>query len=203
MPNLRDSYSQGDLIPEELLAQGSPYQMQRIRAAAPQQYQAQLGPIEHAAFAREGVGANPAMAVPLAAATPLYTAAKFAAQQPDLMRAAMPFGLGGIMSEAAKALGYDQSRSPPTLNEIGQGYKGIFQGLRDYFGGSKPPGESPEVEAMIERMKAGQPPVEPKMDTADVMGKKSELAWWERYRNWMDQQSRDQAEYRLRRGWKP
>jgi hypothetical protein len=65
----------------------------------------QLAPLEHRAFAREWTQENPWLAVPsLAAAIPLYT--------------------------AAKALGFTNARSKPSLREIGQGYAGILDGLK-------------------------------------------------------------------------
>jgi hypothetical protein len=64
-----------------------------------------LAPLEHRAFAREWTQENPWLAVPsLTAAIPLYT--------------------------AAKALGFTNARSKPSLNEIRQGYAGIFDGLK-------------------------------------------------------------------------
>jgi hypothetical protein len=65
--------------------------------------QATLGPIQHRQFAEATVGDNKAMAVPLALAIPAYT--------------------------AAKALGVLKSRSPASMEEMKQGYKGIWRGL--------------------------------------------------------------------------
>jgi hypothetical protein len=64
-----------------------------------------LAPQEHRAFAREWTQENPLVAVPsLAVATPLYA--------------------------AAKALGLVGARTKPTLNQVGQGYMGIYDGLK-------------------------------------------------------------------------
>jgi hypothetical protein len=71
--------------------------------------QAVLAPYEHAAFAREWTQANPLAAVPsLAVAIPGYTAAKF--------------------------LGLTHSRSPASLLEMGQSYRGVGQGLLALMG---------------------------------------------------------------------
>lgn len=67
---------------------------------------AQLGPKEHAAFAREWTAENPALAVPsLLASIPAYT--------------------------AAKAVGLAGGRSPPSLAEMADSYRGMFSGLGD------------------------------------------------------------------------
>jgi len=62
-----------------------------------------LAGYEHRAFAREAVADNPLMAVPIAAATPLYQLAKLA--------------------------GLTQSRSSPSLGQMGSGFMGIGEGL--------------------------------------------------------------------------
>ena len=65
-----------------------------------------LAPQEHRAFAREWVQENPFVAVPsLAVATPLYA--------------------------AAKALGLIGARTKPTMHQVGQGYMGIYDGLKN------------------------------------------------------------------------
>lgn len=65
-----------------------------------------LAPMEHRAFAREWTQENPLVAVPsLMAAIPLYT--------------------------AVKALGLTKARSKPSINEVKQGYLGIWDGLRE------------------------------------------------------------------------
>lgn len=77
------------------------------RMGAPAQSQATLAPYEHQAFAREWVGENPLNALSAAAAIPLYT--------------------------AYKASGLSNARSPASFAEITQGYKGIGQGLSNWF----------------------------------------------------------------------
>lgn len=67
--------------------------------------QAQLAPYEHRAFARELTQDNPFMAVPLAVATPAYQLGKLIS----------PSNLG--------------ARTPPSLEELIQAYKGIGEGL--------------------------------------------------------------------------
>ena len=72
-----------------------------------------LAPYEHQAFAREATAANPLMAVPIALATPIYS--------------------------AAKMLGYgssDRDTTAPTLSEIGKGLRGVGQGLLSSIRGS-------------------------------------------------------------------
>jgi hypothetical protein len=66
-----------------------------------------LGPLEHQQFARETVGRNPLMAIPLGIATPLYS--------------------------AGKVLGLTNARSAPTMDEIFAAYHGIGQGFGDYM----------------------------------------------------------------------
>ena len=67
--------------------------------------QEQLGPLEHAAFAKEWTKENPYLAVPsLTAAIPLYTLAK----------------LAGL-----------KSRSGPSLEEMTKAYKGMWEGLTE------------------------------------------------------------------------
>lgn len=62
-----------------------------------------LAGYEHRAFAREAVGENPWMALPIGLAAPLYQASKF-----------MPG---------------NQSRSQPSFDQLGQAYMGIGEGL--------------------------------------------------------------------------
>ena len=69
--------------------------------------QAFLAPIEHAAFAREATAENPLSAIPLALAIPAYS--------------------------GAKAIGLTNARSPATLDEVLQAYRGIGRGLSDRF----------------------------------------------------------------------
>ena len=68
-----------------------------------------LAPYEHRAFTREETARNPLMALPLAVATPLYTAGKMLS----------PTNL--------------DARSKPSLAEILQGYLGIGEGLKQRF----------------------------------------------------------------------
>ena len=65
--------------------------------------QSKLGPIEHGQFTEATVRQNKAMAIPLAVAIPAYT--------------------------AAKALGILKTRSPASMEEMKQAYKGIWKGL--------------------------------------------------------------------------
>ena len=78
----------------------------RMRGRAPKDLQGKLAPYEHQAFAREATAENPLMALPIAAAIPLY----------------QPY----------KAI-QGQSRSPVSLDQVTQGYKGIGQGLWQAF----------------------------------------------------------------------
>jgi soluble lytic murein transglycosylase-like protein len=71
--------------------------------ASTQEEQDRLAPYEHRAFAREAVAETPALAVPIAVATPLYQVAKLA--------------------------GVERTRSKPSLKQVTEGYKGIGEGL--------------------------------------------------------------------------
>jgi hypothetical protein len=62
-----------------------------------------LAGYEHRAFAREAVGENPLMALPITAAIPLY--------------------------QLVKLLGTTQSRSSPSWEQMGQGLMGVKEGL--------------------------------------------------------------------------
>jgi hypothetical protein len=79
-----------------------------LRNRAPGTLQNLIAPYEHRAFAREATAENPLMALPIAAAIPLYS--------------------------GAKALGLIKTRSEPSLSEIGQGYLGIGEGIGKYLG---------------------------------------------------------------------
>lgn len=68
---------------------------------------------EHRAFAKEAVAENPALALPISAAIPLY--------------------------QGAKALGLTPSRSEPSLEQATEAFKGIGEGLVE--GASLPPWE--------------------------------------------------------------
>lgn len=98
--------------------------------------------------------------------------------------------LRAVLLQAAQQGG--QNVESPLAAMLGQGVMGggDFR-LRGVL-------QDPEAQRMLARA-----PAPPAMETADVMGKKGNLAWWERYKEYMDQRARDQAEYRLRRGWKP
>lgn len=73
--------------------------------------QASIGPMEHAAFAREWTEEQPYFAVPsLLAAIPAYTAAKY-------------LGLFG-----------GKNRSPASLEEMAEAYRGMGQGLQNVVG---------------------------------------------------------------------
>lgn len=77
-----------------------------VRANIPQdkETQAKVAPAEHRAFAREWTKENPMLAVPsLLAAIPLYS--------------------------IAKATGIIKARSPASVNEVAEGYRGIMEGL--------------------------------------------------------------------------
>lgn len=65
-----------------------------------------LAPFEHRAFAREATEENPALAVPIALATPLYAGAK-----------AM-----GLMRDGGNA-------TDPSMKQVGYGLAGVGEGL--------------------------------------------------------------------------
>lgn len=66
--------------------------------------QARLGPVEHRAFARE-----------------------FAQESPFSAAITLPFMIPGYT--AAKAVGLHGGRSPAGLNEMAEGYRGMWEGL--------------------------------------------------------------------------
>ena len=72
-------------------------------------YQNRVAPYEHRAFAREAVGQNPLMALPIAAAAPIY--------------------------QLSKAIPGLESRSDASMSQLGQSFVGIGEGLRNYFRG--------------------------------------------------------------------
>lgn len=91
-----------DTLPLSQLSRHQLYEM-RNQPGADQQL---LAPLEHRAYAKEYVTADPWRAVPsLAVAIPAYT--------------------------ALKALGLKKARSPASVNEMVQGYAGIMDGLRE------------------------------------------------------------------------
>jgi hypothetical protein len=98
------AFKDGGTVDLDNMSHSDLYQMRDAMPNAADQ--SNLAPYEHQAFARESVGDNPLMALPIAAATPLYT--------------------------AAKALGLVHSRSPASLEEIIKAYKGIGQGLNNW-----------------------------------------------------------------------
>lgn len=76
----------------------------RLRAKAiDQAMQDQLAGYEHRAFAREAVGENPLLALPIGLAAPMYQMSKF--------------------------LPGNKSRSNPSFSQLGQAYTGIGEGL--------------------------------------------------------------------------
>ena len=69
--------------------------------------QEHLGPLEHGAFSQSLVAQNPLWSVPLLFATPVYS--------------------------AAKSMGLLQTRSPASVDEMAEGYRGIGRGLLGYL----------------------------------------------------------------------
>jgi lipid II:glycine glycyltransferase (peptidoglycan interpeptide bridge formation enzyme) len=63
-----------------------------------------IAPFEHRAFAREATANNPLMSVPIAAAIPIYT--------------------------AAKAVGLTGARSGASVDEVVEGYTGLAEGIK-------------------------------------------------------------------------
>ena len=105
-PELIVPQSDGQVVPNQQMAAADPYYYTKMRNALPptDPRQAQIAPIEHGQFTEETVRQNPWMAIPLAMATPAYT--------------------------AGKALGLIKSRSPASIDEMLQAYYGIGRGLR-------------------------------------------------------------------------
>ncbi len=92
-----------DMPPWELAQKAhSELYMARYNATT-QQGQDKLANAEHRAFAREAVGENPLMALPIAAAIPVY--------------------------QTAKAAGATDSRSSSSVTQMVEGFKGIGEGL--------------------------------------------------------------------------
>jgi hypothetical protein len=89
----------------ELLARMPSSSLLNLRANVPSGSPTQelLAPYEHRAFAREEVGRNPLMALPISAAIPAY--------------------------QGWKALGQGGARTPPSLEQLLQGYLGVKEGL--------------------------------------------------------------------------
>lgn len=101
-----------ELTPKELaamLAEGTAPELGSLphsllysaREYIPKELQGKVSPYEHRAFAREAVGENPLMALPIAVGVPAY--------------------------QAYKAL--VGARSAPSLSQVGQGLLGIGEGL--------------------------------------------------------------------------
>lgn len=90
---------------EEAQSHASIY-MQRERAVTKEE-QNRLAGTEHRAFAREAVAENPLMAIPIAAAIPVY--------------------------QAAKVVGATDSRSDASLSQATEGLKGVKEGLVQSF----------------------------------------------------------------------
>lgn len=76
----------------------------RANISQDKETQAKAAPAEHRAFAREWTKENPMVAVPsLLAAIPLYS--------------------------IAKATGIIKARSPASIDEVAEGYRGLMEGL--------------------------------------------------------------------------
>lgn len=105
--NVLSSNSMNLLSPQALdniLSSMSHAQLYDARMNANPHMQAIISPYEHRAFAREYSQESPfSAAVSLPFAIPAYT--------------------------MAKAMGLTNARSPASLNEIIQGYKGLYEGL--------------------------------------------------------------------------
>jgi len=118
---------------------------------------AAFAPYEHQGAMRSavGMGGVPA-AIGLGALTAGYTPAKFAAQNPQLMLA-MPGGQAmtrlaqWLLSKSDDQSGEAGAQSPATFEELARGFKGIGQGLRDYFTGSAVP-DNQGVERQIQQL---------------------------------------------------
>lgn len=82
------------------------YQLREVNKSP--ELQILLAPYEHRAFARQASQENPAMALPIALATPLYAGAK-------------ALGYKGESGSAAT--------TPPTMRQVGQGLLGVGEGL--------------------------------------------------------------------------
>jgi hypothetical protein len=96
-----------DLLPDPSKTDHATLYMLRERIKN-QALQDQIAGYEHRAFAREAVGENPLMAIPIGLAAPLYQASKF--------------------------LPGSKSRSNPSLWQLGQAYQGIGEGLLSSWG---------------------------------------------------------------------
>lgn len=89
-------------------------QLSALREKASPDEQQRLAPYEHRAFAREWTQENPLVAAPsLAVATPAY----YIAKQPGIIQVMQAMGLVG------------PDATPPSLEQVRQGYLGILEGL--------------------------------------------------------------------------
>lgn len=117
-------------------------ELQQAREGASPEAQKQLGPLEHRAFTRELVQENAAMAIPMALATPAYTAGKTIARTPPMPGAqGLPYN---ILQQLAKSQGLHKTRSPASVEEVMQGYMGILEGLASKFSGGAAEGGIPK-----------------------------------------------------------
>lgn len=81
------------------------HELQAMRKGKSKAEQARIAPFEHRAYAREYVQEKGAMgAASMAVAIPAYS--------------------------AAKALGFTDARSPASLEEMKQGFVGVFEGMK-------------------------------------------------------------------------
>lgn len=94
----------GPLDPSYLATLDQPTLLGMRKRATTQEEQDRLAGYEHRAYARETVQQNPYMALSLLVATPAY--------------------------QLAKLFGTTNSRSRPSLSQMGQGLLGIYEGLR-------------------------------------------------------------------------
>lgn len=96
---------------KKILEKAPHSKLYQVREGASQEEQNLLAPYEHRAFAREVVQENPLMALPVAAAIPIYA--------------------------AGKATGIIKARSEPSLEEVKQGFIGLGEGLMKLLGMGK------------------------------------------------------------------
>ena len=103
----------GNIAPVDYRAM-SHAELLRLRNALPPDdpRQAELAPLEHAAFAREWTAENPLVAVPaLAVSIPGYS--------------------------VAKSAGLTSARTPGNISEMVEGFRGMGRGLADYAKGRR------------------------------------------------------------------
>lgn len=103
--NLLSLLAQNPEAARGLLADMDHASLYQARAKAPNALQGLLSPYEHRSFAREAVGDNPLMALPIAAGIPAW----------QMYKALMSPG-----------------RSAPAMDQMGQGFTGIGEGLRNW-----------------------------------------------------------------------